>query len=49
LLLRVALSARKRAAVIALRDRRRINEIILRRPKTTLDEKVRLTRREITD
>jgi CPA1 family monovalent cation:H+ antiporter len=48
--LRVALIARKRAAVIALRDQRRIDDIVLRRLQTTLDaEEVRLSRRDAAD
>jgi len=48
--LRVALIARKRAEVIALRDQRRIDDIVLRRLETTLDaEEVRLTRRDVSD
>lgn len=46
--LRVALIARKRAAVIALRDGRRIDDIVLRDLQTELDaEEVRLVRRDV--
>jgi CPA1 family monovalent cation:H+ antiporter len=48
--LRLALLARKRATVLALRDERRIDDIVLRQFQTRLDiEEVRLSRREVVD
>jgi Na+/H+ antiporter len=48
--LRLALLARKRATVVALRDAQRIDDIVLRRFQTRLDiEEVRLSRREVAD
>ncbi|MCW2530507.1 MAG: Na+/H+ antiporter [Blastococcus sp.] len=45
--LRLALLARKRATVLALRDEQRIDDIVLRQFQTRLDiEEVRLSRRE---
>jgi monovalent cation/hydrogen antiporter len=45
--LRLALLTRKRAAVVRLRDERRIDDIVLRQIQNRLDiEEVRLTRRE---
>ncbi|WP_281256383.1 Na+/H+ antiporter [Nocardiopsis flavescens] len=45
--LRLALLARKRAAVIRLRDERRIDDVVLRRMQSAMDtEEVRLTHRE---
>jgi CPA1 family monovalent cation:H+ antiporter len=43
----LALLARKRATVLALRDEQRIDDIVLRQFQTRLDiEEVRLSRRE---
>ena len=48
--LRLALLARKRATVLALRDEQRIDDIVLRQFQTRLDiEEVRLSRREVAD
>ena len=48
--LRLALLARKRATVVALRDEQRIDDIVLRQFQTRLDiEEVRLSRREVGD
>jgi CPA1 family monovalent cation:H+ antiporter len=48
--LRLALLARKRATVLALRDEQRIDDIVLRQFQTRLDiEEVRLSRREVVD
>ena len=48
--LRLALIARKRATVVALRDEQRIDDIVLRQFQTRLDiEEVRLSRREVAD
>jgi Na+/H+ antiporter len=48
--LRLALLARKRATVLALRDQQRIDDIVLRQFQTRLDiEEVRLSRREVAD
>jgi monovalent cation/hydrogen antiporter len=48
--LRLALLARKRATVVALRDAQRIDDIVLRQYQTRLDiEEVRLSRREVTE
>jgi hypothetical protein len=45
--LRLALLARTRATVLALRDEQRIDDIVLRQFQTRLDiEEVRLSRRE---
>lgn len=48
--LRLAVLARKRAAVVRLRDERRIDDTVLRQVQTRLDiEEVRLSRRELSD
>ncbi|XVV10169.1 Na+/H+ antiporter [Actinoplanes sp. CA-131856] len=48
--LRIALIARERAEIIALRDRRRIDDLVLRRIEAVLDaEEVRLTGRDVAD
>ena len=48
--LRLALLARKRATVLALRDEQRIDDIVLRQFQTQLDiEEVRLSRRQAVD
>jgi Na+/H+ antiporter len=48
--LRLALLARKRATVLALRDQQRIDDIVLRQFQTMLDiEEVRLSRREVVE
>jgi monovalent cation/hydrogen antiporter len=48
--LRLAVLARKRAAVVRLRDQRRIDDSVLRQVQTRLDvEEVRLSRREVPD
>ncbi|MER5184174.1 hypothetical protein ABT009_38575 [Streptomyces sp. NPDC002896] len=48
--LRLALLARKRATVVALRDERRIDDTVLRQVQTQLDiEEVRLSRRDVVE
>jgi CPA1 family monovalent cation:H+ antiporter len=48
--LRLALLARKRATVVAMRDEQRIDDIVLRQFQSRLDlEEVRLSRREAVD